>query len=77
MRKKLVHILAVSVASLCVLAFLATCAALILMDANLALPFLVKLDGVGLLLACGTAFLLLCMVAFSLYVTYRRRAHSV
>lgn len=74
MKKKLICILAVSVAIFCVLAFLATCAALVLMDAPLPLPFLDKLVGVEALLACGTAFLMVCMIAFSFYVSYRRSA---
>ena len=72
MRKNFVRALAAPVAFLCVLAFLATCAAWFLIDADLALPFPERVVGVELLLACGTVFLVLCMIAFLLYVSYRR-----
>ena len=64
------------VAFLCILAFRATCAAWILMDAQIALPFLEKVDGATLLLTCGSAFLVLCMIAFSFYVSYRHAAQN-
>ena len=75
MKKRILGILAAAVALLCVLAFLATCAAWLLMDAHLSLPFLDKVVGVEALLACGSAFLLLCMVAFAIYVSFRRAPH--
>jgi hypothetical protein len=72
MQRKLVSVLGAAVALLCVLAFLATCAAWILLDAHLTLPFLDKAVGVELLLTCGSAFLVLCIIAFLLYISCRR-----
>ena len=75
MKKRLVCLLAAVVACLCILAFFATCAALFLMDGAPSLPFLDKVVGVEALLTCGSGFLVLGMIAFSLYVSFRRTAH--
>ena len=75
MHSRLACVLTAFVALFCVLALCATCAAWFLLDAPLTLSFLDKVFGAELLLVCGSVFLVLGMVTFSVYVL-RRSATS-
>ena len=76
MRSRIIRLLAVTVAVLCVLAACATAAGWILLDASAEISFLDRAVSVELLLTCGAILLALCIGVFVIYVARRRAARA-